>query len=173
MNSTRDILYVKGLTLSHDTIHIFVVHAPSRTSGELATRPFRMTVANVVCEAIEQLHEDAKIILVGDFNDYVNSPALKRYESLGLINVSKNAKGRHGVGGTYRYKGYWQSLDHIFMSPSLSERVDTVYINDADFLLEKDDDYGCHRPFRTFNNKRTKRGGFSDHLPLVVRIRKK
>lgn len=173
MNSTRDILYVKGLTLSHDTIHIFVVHAPSRTSGELATRPFRMTVANVVCEAIEQLHEDAKIILVGDFNDYVNSPALKRYESLGLINVSKNAKGRHGVGGTYRYKGYWQSLDHIFMSPSLSERVDTVYINDAAFLLEKDDDYGCHRPFRTFNNKRTKRGGFSDHLPLVVRIRKK
>ena len=38
MRPTRDILYVQGETLNCDTMHIFVVHAPSRYAGEKQTR---------------------------------------------------------------------------------------------------------------------------------------
>ena len=45
MRPTRDILYASGVVLSGDTLHVFVVHAPSRAGGEAGTRPFRMLVA--------------------------------------------------------------------------------------------------------------------------------
>ena len=35
MKPTRDILYVKGLTIDLDTLHVFVVHAPSRSAAVL------------------------------------------------------------------------------------------------------------------------------------------
>lgn len=34
MRSTRDILYVSGQIITGDTLHVFVVHAPSRAGGE-------------------------------------------------------------------------------------------------------------------------------------------
>lgn len=34
MRPTRDILYVSGRIITDDTLHIFVVHAPSRYGGE-------------------------------------------------------------------------------------------------------------------------------------------
>lgn len=36
MRPTRDILYVAGRVITDDTLHIFVVHAPSRRGGERA-----------------------------------------------------------------------------------------------------------------------------------------
>ena len=45
-----------------------------------------------------------------------------------------------------------------------------AYINDADFLLEEEPQYGGFRPRRTFRGFRYQRG-YSDHLPLVVRFR--
>lgn len=38
MRPTRDILYVQGEIISGDTLHVFVVHAPSRYGGEKATQ---------------------------------------------------------------------------------------------------------------------------------------
>ena len=45
MRPTRDILYAKGVLISDDTLHVFVVHAPSRRGGEEASRPYRLQVA--------------------------------------------------------------------------------------------------------------------------------
>ncbi|MDE7088858.1 MAG: endonuclease, partial [Prevotella sp.] len=64
-------------------------------------------------------------------------------------------------------------IDHLLVTPSLSDRVDSAYVNDAPFLLEEDDKYGGYRPRRTFRNYRYQPNGFSDHLPLVVRFRAK
>ena len=46
MRPTRDILYVAGRIITGDTVHIFVVHAPSRYGGERRTRPHRKLVAD-------------------------------------------------------------------------------------------------------------------------------
>ena len=169
MRPTRDILYVQGETLKHDTLHVFVVHAPSRFGGERQTRPNRQQVIDRLLGAVRLLPSDAKVVVAGDFNDYADSPSLLFLEQNGLHNVSRGATGTHGAQGTYRYEGEWESIDHVLVSPSLLEHVEQVYVNDAPFLLEEDKKYGGVKPLRTFNGYRYQRG-FSDHLPLVVRF---
>ena len=169
MRPTRDILYVKGETLHNDTLHVFVVHAPSRYGGEKATRPNRQLVITRLIQVIDSLSPDAKVIVVGDFNDDADSPALRFLESHALKNVTREAKGTHGAKATYRYQGEWGSIDHVFVSPVLLDCVEQAYINDAPFLLEEDQKYGGVKPFRTYNGMRYQRG-HSDHLPLVVRF---
>ena len=169
MRPTRDILYVKGEIISGDTLHIFVVHAPSRYGGEKRTRPNRQLIADRLLSVIRQLPSNAKIIIAGDFNDDAASPALRFLETNGMHNVTAEAKGSHGAKATYRYQGVWQSIDHVFVSSILLDSVKQTYINDAPFLLEEDKKYGGVKPLRTFNGYHYQRG-FSDHLPLVVRF---
>ena len=105
MRPTRDILYVQGETLNSDTLHIFVVHAPSRFAGEKQTRPNRKLVVDRVMGSIRQLPADAKVIVVGDFNDEAADPALKFLEDNGMHNVTAKVQGSHGAKATYRYQG--------------------------------------------------------------------
>ena len=169
MRPTRDILYVQGETQRGDTLHLFIVHAPSRYGGELETRPYRLQVTNVLTTALDTLITK-NVLVAGDFNDYADNPSLTALEEAGLLNVSAKATGAAGrAEGTYRYRGEWHSLDHILLSPTLSERMDSIYINDATFLLEPDSTYGGWKPRRTFNGYHYQRG-FSDHLPLVLRL---
>jgi len=169
MRPTRDILYIIGETLYGDTLHVFVVHAPSRFGGERSTRPHRLLVANRIISVVSQLPADAKVIVAGDFNDFADSPALMKLTESGLHNVTDGATGRNGALGTYRYQGRWQSIDHVLVSSPLRQQLGQVYINDAPFLVEPDKKYGGVKPLRTFNGYRYQRG-FSDHLPLVVRF---
>ena len=173
MRPTRDILYVSGRTLGGDTLHVFVVHAPSRFGGERHSRPFRLAVADRLCQSIDSLQAvspDAHILVAGDFNDGADSPALRRIGQHRLRNLTKDARGQHGVRGTYRYKGEWESIDHVLGSRSIYNKVDTVYIHAHQFLLEEERLYGGYRPRRTYNGMRYQ-PGYSDHLPLVVRLR--
>ena len=172
MRPTRDILYIKGECQQGDTLHIFVVHAPSRYGGERQTRPHRKQMAQTLAAFMaDALPAGAHIIVAGDFNDYADSPSLKYLYSQGLQNISAEARGHNGAHGTYRYRGEWRSIDHVLASPSMAQRVDTTYINDAPFLLEDEPVYGGKRPRRTFHGYRYQRNGFSDHLPLIVRFR--
>lgn len=170
MRPTRDILYVQGEYISGDTLHVFVVHAPSRFGGERATRPYRQQVAECLTQAIQQLPDNAKIIVTGDFNDEADSPALCYLADNGLHNITKDATGTHGAEATYRYEGQWQSIDHVFTTSSLLPFVEQAFINDAPFLLEEDKKYGGVKPLRTYIGMHYQQG-FSDHLPLVVRFR--
>ena len=170
MRPTRDILYVQGETQHGDTLHVFVVHAPSRYGGERQTRPNRQLVADRLVQAIRLLPANAKIIVAGDFNDDTASPALQYLSAKGLHNITAEAQGTHGARATYRYEGLWQSIDHVLVSPMLLAHVKQALINDAPFLLEEDKKYGGVKPLRTFNGLRYQRG-FSDHLPLVVRFK--
>ena len=170
MRPTRDILYVKGRVVTGDTLHLFVVHAPSRYGGELPTRSHRLHVAEALKAAIDSIGMSQNVIIAGDFNDYADSPALRYLTTHRLRNVTQQAKGRHGARATYRYDGLWASIDHILATPSAAKRVVDAYIGDAPFLLEADEKYGGQKPFRTFSGFRY-HGGTSDHLPLVARFR--
>lgn len=172
MRPTRDILYVSGHVVSGDTIHVFVVHFPSRFGGERYSRPFRKTVADRLCislDSIQAQNPDAKILIAGDFNDNADSPALKQIYSRGFYNLTKDACGINGVKGTYRYRGEWGSIDHILSSRAIYNKVDTAFIHSPLFLLEEETLYGGYRPRRTYIGMRH-RAGYSDHLPLVVRL---
>lgn len=174
MRPTRDVLYVSGRVVTGDTLHLFVVHAPSRFGGERSSRPFRLQVARVVGQAVDSLlalSPEARIIVAGDFNDYHDSPALVQLtQQHRLSNVTLQAHGNNGARATYRYQGEWRSLDHVLVSPSVVSCVESVRIHDADFLLEPDERYGGMKPRRTYSGFRYQ-PAFSDHLPLVVRFR--
>ena len=172
MRPTRDILYVSGQVISGDTLHVFVVHFPSRFGGERYSRPFRKVVADRLClslDSIQRLNPDARILIAGDFNDPHDSPALKQIYSHNIQNLTKEAHGLHGVKGTYRYQGEWGSIDHILSSRALYNKVDTAFVHSPLFLLEEEKLYGGYRPRRTYIGMRHQ-SGFSDHLPLVVRL---
>jgi len=173
MRPTRDILYVRGRVVSGDMLHVYVVHAPSRYGGESYSRPFRQAVARRLCQSLDSLHSvspDARILVAGDFNDAADSPALQQIERCGMSNLTRDARGENGARGTYRYQGEWGSLDHVFGSPTIVSVVDSVFIHAPRFLLEKEPRYGGWRPRRTYNGMRYQ-PGYSDHLPLVVRLR--
>ena len=172
MHPTRDILYVCGVFRECDTLHVFVVHAPSRSGGEVVTRPHRMLVAHRLTAAVDsvrQLHPLADVLVCGDFNDYSHDRSIRHFEANGLREVSKSARGSHGARGTYRFQGQWGSLDHIFASPSLASHLSDCFIFDAPFLLEDDETYGGVKPRRNYLGPRYQ-AGFSDHLPLVARF---
>ena len=173
MRPTRDILHVEGEIGSGDTLHVFLLHAPSRMGGELYSRPFRKHVMSRLCDVVDSLrsqHADPKLLVMGDFNDYADSPSLQLAYGHGLINVSSEAQGRNGAKGTYRYHGEWGSLDQMLVSENLRSWVAGCRIHDAPFLLEEDTKYGGVKPRRNYNGMRYN-NGFSDHLPLVLHLR--
>lgn len=172
MRPTRDILYVSGLVPTGDTLHLFVVHAPSRYGGEKATRPHRMAVADRLCMAIDSLRAavvSPGIIITGDFNDYAGSPSLQRLQGHGMRNISAGAVGGNGAEGTYKYKGEWKSVDHVMACGKPAAKVHSCVVADAPFLLEPDGRYGGVQPYRTFRGWKY-RNAYSDHLPLVARF---
>lgn len=173
MRPTRDILYAEGEVASGDTLHIFVLHAPSRFSGKRLTEPFRMQVMKRLMQSVDSIRtvrgSDARIIVSGDFNDETTDKSIAYLEVNGLKDVSAEAKGQNGAKGTYKYQGVWQSIDHILASAPLLPLINDCTINDAAFLLEDDTKFGGKKPLRTYYGYRYL-GGFSDHLPLILRL---
>lgn len=172
MRPTRDILYVSGRVITGDTLHVFVVHAPSRFGGEKETLPYRILVSEKLGEAIDSvthISPNAKVLIAGDFNDSYDSKPMKKLYDFKISDISANAKGSYGAKGTYRYRGKWESIDHILCSDNLKKYFSGCWIADFPFLLEEDDKYGGVHPKRNYYGAKYK-NGFSDHLPLIARF---
>ena len=170
MRPTRDILYVSGETVSGDTLHVFVVHLPSKFGGERYSRPFREVATRKLCEAIDSVYavnSESQVIIAGDFNDGPESQTLQTIEEHRIHNLTAKASAPKDVEGTYRYQGKWERIDHILASPMM--KVDTALIHAPAFLLEEDKTYGGVKLKRTYQGMRYQ-PGYSDHLPLVVRF---
>jgi predicted extracellular nuclease len=189
---TREIVYVKGLALGTDTIHVFVNHWPSRVSGELKTERLRLNAAHILRQKTDSImHQSpsAKIVIVGDFNDEPTDqsilnelkalPLNRNAESKSLYNLSLPWMKEISIIGTLKYKGDWSVFDQIIVSSSLLKHSTqglkylkgSAKIDDAVFLLIKDDKYGGNQPFRTYNGYKYT-GGFSDHLPVYFDLYK-
>ena len=173
MRPTRDILYACGETVSGDTLHVFVVHLPSRFGGERYSRPFRQAAADRLCEAVDSIYavsSQPQILIAGDFNDGAESEILQGICRHRLRNLTQQAEAPEGVHGTYRYQGEWESIDHILGSPSIGRKMESARIHAPKFLLEEDPQYGGYKSRRTYNGMRY-HPGYSDHLPLVVQFK--
>ena len=172
-HATRDVLYASGVIASGDTLHVMVVHAPSRRSDAKQAEAYRMEVMRRILVSVDSIcaiTPDARIVVAGDFNAYNNEKTLQLLTVGGLTDASAEATGQNGAKGTYKYMGEWGSLDHIFVSEALSTIVHDCRIADFPFLLEDDKRYGGVRPRRTYIGPRYQKNGFSDHLPLVLRL---
>lgn len=180
---TREILYVCGVSMS-DTLHFFVNHWPSRLGGASAeqNRNHSGMVLRTKVDSLFMLNRNAKIIIMGDFNDEPVDRSLT--EGLGAItregkdadklyNLMAPLKQTSSL-GSHKYQGQWTILDQFIVSGSLLQQKKGLFTNFyaarilmEDFLLTEDEVYSGIRPFRTYDGYRYA-GGFSDHLPVIL-----
>ncbi|MFA6482466.1 MAG: endonuclease/exonuclease/phosphatase family protein [Bacteroidales bacterium] len=183
---TREILYACGIIGGKDTLHVFVNHWPSRSSGEVQTRPLRLWVAEAVKYRVDcmlRISPKAQILITGDLNDEpmdlsvvsgLNAIlAYDRPEVARLYDLTQGLKSK-SPGGTYKYKGTWNLLDHMVVSGAVLDTARLLYARPADlhvfqakYLLEKDKTNMGEQPLRTYLGNYYQ-GGYSDHLPVYL-----
>jgi predicted extracellular nuclease len=76
---TRDILHITGF-LEKEKVHILINHWPSRRSGTQETSQKRIAAGERNKEAISEIQRndpDARIIVMGDFNDNPENESVK------------------------------------------------------------------------------------------------
>jgi hypothetical protein len=186
---TRDILMVKGLLLSLDTVFLFVNHWPSRRGGQAQSLTRRTTAGSILRQVVDSLFTNTgnpNIVIMGDFNDEPEDESL--HEALGAKISVENLVGKElynlmGIRnlnqreGTLKFRDQWSTFDQFIVSGYLldgncrlvtnSEEVTIVREN---FLMEEDNLYFGKKLRRTYIGPRYS-GGFSDHLPIRIRIR--
>ena len=170
----RDLLYTKGIKIGGDTLHVFVVHAPSRIGGKKSLEHRRMATIQALTNTVDSIfHEsaNANIIIAGDFNATADELPLITIGRHRMVNASLKANGKNGAKGSYKYEGKWESIDHILISPSLRNGRTECRLHDAEWLLEPDKKFGGCKPQRTFNGWKYNPKGCSDHLPVVLTIK--
>jgi len=179
-DKTRDILYVKGY-LGSNSLHLFINHWPSRYGGLMASSPLRLTASKTlirVCDSVCISDANAKVLIMGDFNDDRENESLKLLEDgsvCGLQILQMESKNKD-VKGTLKYQGNWDVFDNIIVSGALlnsnsglSLAGNSGHVFDAPFLLESDERHLGVKPFRTYTGYKYNEG-FSDHLPVFVDI---
>ncbi len=169
---TREILYCKGVLRGKDTLHILINHWPSKYSGKKISDISRSIAAKKlhnICDSILSVDSYSNIIVCGDFNETTHS---NLYDS--LLKVLVRVELVSQLGGTIKYRGVWQEIDHFFVSqniyclqsnPYLCST--SVYSHEVDYLLVRDIKYTYYKPYRTYIGPRYI-GGFSDHLPIKI-----
>lgn len=183
---TRDILRATFLVNDSDTLHVFVNHWPSRYGGQIESVERRFLAASVLrmqADSILQRNPEAKMLMMGDFNDTPTDESLVYYlralptEKIStpndLINLFTDSR-KLGHEGTLKHQYSWQIFDMVFVSrelyasqSGLRYQPGSARIFAGDFLLQDDDRNLGKKIFRTYSGP-TYLGGFADHLPVYV-----
>ena len=165
----RDILCVSGQLVSSDTLDLLICHLPSRLNGRRSTVLRRKVVEHMMLaiDSLAAIRSVPHVVVMGDFNDTPCSRSLVPLTADGLLVCVTDT-----LSGSYRYKGRWEQIDHVFLSPALCDASNSLYLSSRgawipfyDFLVEPEPLYGGIRPNRTYNGMRYE-GGTSDHLPV-------
>lgn len=162
LRPTRDILLAHGVT-GKDTLHIMVLHLPSRRNNNRATRLTRDIAVDVICHTMDSLN-GRKVIVLGDFNAEPGDMIFERLEHHLCTLLPTEKKTLRGPRGTYYFRGIWGYLDHILVSPPLlSSACGKAEECRFPWLLRGKKQI----PYRTYGGT-SYLGGLSDHLPLTV-----
>ena len=183
--TTRDILYAKGVLFNTDTVNFFVCHFPSRRGGSKKSAWKRKKAASILRSHIDSLrNKNAKIIIMGDLNCNIESEELlplgmidsRNLDKEGLYDTSEWLSNKSY--GTYKYKDYWEVIDHIIVSSSLlrklkEDKSTSFYLSNKmkvcmnKYLLSSDLVHFGKYPTPTYRGRLYK-GGPSDHLPVYL-----
>ena len=174
---TRDMLMVKG-NLQGELVHIIINHWPSRRSGTETSEPKRIAAATRVHEIISEIEAetpDAKVIIMGDFNDGPKNISVKKHlVTSDFFNPMEQLKSKGN--GTLVYNEEWLLFDQIIFSrnffESASNKLTFKYadVYDAKFIKTW---HGKRKnnPHRTYIG-RWHQGGYSDHFPVYAYFEK-
>lgn len=182
--ATRDILHVTGVLENYDTIDVYVCHWPSRYGGTEQSEPLRMCAARRLrasADSVFNVRRKPYILIMGDLNDGPDDPAVREGLKAHRYREREELDDRELLtimdplyDGSYKYDGEWDKYDQFVLSGSFTNGLGCSEFQGAEimnmpFLLTDDDNYGGVKPLRTFNGRRYQ-GGYSDHLPVKLRI---
>lgn len=181
---TRDQLVVSGI-FDGEPIHFIVNHWPSRSGGEMTTRPRRNAAADLtrhLADSLLKTDTNAKIFIMGDLNDDPLNESLRKHLRA-APDAGKLKEGeffncmyplyKKGIGSLY-YRDGTNLFDQIIITPSLTGKDYTSYkfykaqVFNSQFLVQKDGQFKGY-PLRTYVGT-VFQGGFSDHFPVYVLI---
>ena len=167
---SREIIHSLGIIKGGDSLHIFVVHFPSRYGGYKISEPKRIMAVTQLLSIIDSVNisfNNPKIIVMGDFNDTPNNNSIIR------LNNSNKIKLLNNKDFTHKYQSKWSKLDHFFVSKNLLDTANTVFTDKyhnsfmPNFIIMRDEKHLGIKPYRTFIGFKYI-GGFSDHLPIFI-----
>lgn len=172
---TRDILWVTGV-LNGEIVHVLVNHWSSRREGQEKSEPKRIAGAEKNLEIIQKIkaaNSDAKIIVMGDFNDDPSDKSVNIIQNKGFYNPMLKLHTK--INGSLSFRGNWNLFDQVLISHSFLQYKKnkhsflTAKIFDANFIKVYK---GRHsgNPFRTYTGRRYL-GGYSDHFPVYVQFK--
>lgn len=186
---TRDQLLVSGL-LDNDLIHIIINHWPSRRGGKKRSEAKRLKASYISQQIIDHIKKEdvnAKIIVMGDFNDDPKDESIKK--GLNSVGSTSNmtidrlfnpmeAMFNSGL-NTLGYRDGINLFDQILISYDFlsqdnsykSYKFYTAGIFNPAYLTIENGMYKGY-PKRSFQ-KNVFSGGFSDHYPVYIYLIKK
>lgn len=173
--ATRDIVWAK-FSYKKQSLYFLVNHWPSRIGGAEESEPNRLKAAEMATHFIDSVSTvDTKgmFVFMGDLNDYPQDAAPKKIAER-LTPMITKASGEFG--GSYNYKGDWDVLDHIMVSPQLFTNKKIKVVENSGQILSfpylmteyKDDKV----PNRVYAGAKYL-GGYSDHLPVRIEVQLK
>jgi len=186
---TRDILYVKGRIGENEDLHVFVNHWSSRRDGQDISEVKRVYSAKLLRQEVDSIFKkdkNAKIVIIGDFND---EPINKSLNETLLATNNSHPKNQHELFnlmynkhllglGTYNYRGNENMLDNIIVSQALLNSPgkyevskDGGQIFQQRWMMYDNVKTGSLTPNRTYSGTKYL-GGVSDHLPVYLMLTK-
>jgi predicted extracellular nuclease len=187
---TRDILYVKA-TFAQTDLHLFVNHWPSKYGGAEKSIPLRTAAGKTLrieVESILSQDSNAEIVIMGDLNDEPIDPSVTMHlgATMELDQIGKNDQilwnvmkiwHRNSSGSTYKYGGNDMVYDHLILSTGLVDNIGLKLVKNSVGVF---DGYGYRQhggkydgyPFRFWAGNRLL-GGYSDHMPIYLKIESK
>ncbi|MBR4773003.1 MAG: hypothetical protein IK010_01065 [Bacteroidales bacterium] len=175
---TRDILLVEGITAAGDSVVLLLNHWPSKRGGDEAEM-HRIEVARTLRSLMNEqraLHPQAAIIAMGDMNSTISEAPLT--EGMGFGADSVNPDGIRNLThrlpkdwGSHKYQGLWDYIDQVFLLADGSWLVADLKLKRFDHLLAEEKNRPGMRPRRTYVGPKYE-GGLSDHLPLLLRLKR-
>jgi hypothetical protein len=124
------------VTVDGQAYTILVNHFKSKRGGEVESAPRRVAqaehITNLVA-AMQAANAAARLIVLGDFNDYEQSPPLEFLTANGLTNVLLQVP--DGQRYSFNFGGISQLIDGILVTENLADAVADVAIQhtNADF----------------------------------------
>lgn len=192
-NATRDIVQVnfKTRTPGQNCLVVLGNHWPSKLGGAHDSEPYRIIAAETMSYWMERIYaklgKDVPILVMGDFNDEPFSRAMTDY-ALAIKDASKVKSKRSQnpylynlmwrllaeQGGTHYFDG-WGMLDQILVNrPLLRSESPLQLIAHSCQIINPSRLLKSGKP-RRFSRPSAGRSydpdGYSDHLPVSVRLK--
>lgn len=182
---TRDVLYAELALAGGAVLHVFENHWPSRREGPEKSEPKRMAAARVVRDQVDAVlakDPQARVLIMGDFNDYPRDRSIQEGlrascrddDTADLVDLMCHGPASElPNAGSYLYEGRWGYLDQMIVSKGFLQgqapAVESAGAFRDERIMFRHPKFGP-APDKTYNRDDYK-GGFSDHLPVVLRVK--